>query len=135
MVLRAQTQAREGAGVSPMSEWVSGGGHWTLERAATMILFLIEFIHPNEMKLFVISEWRRRGCNPISNNRKEWKINHCTTYCHKKDKVLTGATCICDKDLCNGHATPYAQPDCSKAGVEQHRHMSMDMEAPYDGAE
>ena len=121
-----------------MSEWVSGGGHWTLERSATMMLFLFECIHAIERKLFVISESRIRGCVPISKVRKGEKINHCNTYCHKKDKVLDFASCICDhKDLCNGYTTPYAKPDCAKQveGGEQHHQMSMAMDAPYDGAQ
>ena len=144
MALNAELENVNGFTSLEANEWASEPCKRTSERRRspdswksgyTMILLPFKCIHPNEMKFSVFSEWRVRGCYPTSHFRKEWKINHCSTYCTKEKKLFTDAVCLCDGDLCNAHKkAPYKKPDCSKTDGEITitPQMSMAMEAPHD---
>ena len=113
MVLRAQKQT-------------------SYERVATMILLPFWCIHPNEMIFSVISEWRKRGCQPTSKFVNGWTLNYCNTDCYIKEKVVSSVTCLCDSDLCGRN--PTYGGDCSEmnANGEPKHQLSMALESPHD---
>ena len=78
----------------------------------------------------VISEGRKRGCQPHSKWGKGWRINRCHYYCN--GKVFRTFICFCDSDLCARDVTYDNKEDCSKVSKEPKHQLSMAMESPHD---